>query len=354
MSAFHCFKIASALLFSYVVVFCVVPLASMQTAPAPPVWAGWARCQIDIQGPGYTERQTHTWAMSGGGPSLEGAFRIYPATWSVVGAGSLNRTQGNQTLTAQWAINGMSANAPIAVFVRASDGRMFIQTRHAQMRAAGAVAGYQQLTIDGKPQRPAQISSEAFEWSFPVVEVGSAAPTANGSSSPAVTGSVGFMQPGGSRATSVCNWQFGQGASAPAPAQTLAAVPVPVAPVVSSGGPGPQPTSPPSTSTATATTTPVQVTTTSPTQTATGTLANEPLGSGSVGSSRTGTALNTATDRVLALAPRTITLAGFTAAGTSTAVAPRTITLAGFTAAGTATAVAPHTITLPGWTSAGP
>jgi len=52
-------------------------------------------------------------------------------------------------------------------------------------------------------------------------------------------------------------------------------------------------------------------------------------------------------------APRTITLDGFTASGTSVVVAPRTITLAGFTAIGTSVAVAPRTITLSGWAGVG-
>ena len=72
-----------------------------------------------------------------------------------------------------------------------------------------------------------------------------------------------------------------------------------------------------------------------------GILAKGPLASGSPRS-------------LSALAPRTITLTGFTAAGTTTAVLPRTIPLTGFTAAGTTSAVTPRTITLPGWAAAGP
>src|SRR5206468_9575935 len=142
--------------------------ASMQTPPTG-AWAGWARCQVDVQGPGYTEHQTHTWTIAGGTPTVEGAFRVYPGTWSVVGAGALQRAQGTQVLDAQWAINVPSMSAPIALFVRA-DGRMFIQARHAQLRTTGAVAGYQQGTIDGRLQPPAQISGEAFESSFPVID----------------------------------------------------------------------------------------------------------------------------------------------------------------------------------------
>jgi hypothetical protein len=123
----------------------------------------------------------------------------------------------------------------MAVFVRASDGRMFVQSRHAQLRSAGAVAGYQQLTIDGKPQTPGKIGSEAFEWAFPLVEVDSKGKTISASSTPIVNGSVGYMQPAGSHGTASCTWQFGQGAAAPAPPSTLAARPVPTPPAAVAG-----------------------------------------------------------------------------------------------------------------------
>jgi hypothetical protein len=111
---------------------------------------------------------------------------------------------------AQWTTNAPAMTAPIAIFVRASDGRMFIQPRHAQVRGRGAIQGYQQLTIDGKAQTPAKIAAEAFEWTFPVVEVPASSTTVSGSSTPAVTGSVGHMQPAGSRATASCTWQYVQ------------------------------------------------------------------------------------------------------------------------------------------------
>lgn len=211
---------------------------AQQTTPA--AWAGWARCQISVQGPGYTDQQTHTWTIMGGAPTVQGAFHIYPGTWSVVGGGSLSRSQGTQTLRAQWATNTPAVSAPIAVFVRASDNRMFIQARHAQLRSAAAIQGFQQVTLNGVPQTPGKIASEAFEWAFPVVAVSPPVPpdrnaTASGSSTPPVTGSVGPMQPGGSQATASCTWQFGQGSAAPSPppALTAQAIPTPGSPAAS-------------------------------------------------------------------------------------------------------------------------
>jgi hypothetical protein len=211
-----------------------VDLAGGQQPTTPQAsWAGWARCQINVTGPGYSDRQTHTWTITGSTPTVSGAFRVYPGTWSAVGGGSLQRTQGNQTLTAQWATNTPSMSAPLAVFVRASDQRMFIQARHAQLRGVASVQGYQQLVIDGKPQKPGKIASEAFEWTFPDVVVSRPNPNANlvanGSSTPAVTGSVGLMQPSGSHATAACTWQFSQGAAV-APPPAVPAPPIPTAP----------------------------------------------------------------------------------------------------------------------------
>jgi hypothetical protein len=215
-----------------------------QSAPAPR-WSGWARCQIDVSGPGYVDRQTHTWTIVGDTATVEGAFRVFRGTWSVVGSGSLQRSQGTQTLTAQWTTNAANVDAPIAVFVRASDGRAFIQARHAQLRAR-AIQGSQQLVIDGKPQTPGPIAADAFEWAFPVVAVTRPAPgaslIASGSSAPAVNGPVGLMQPAGTNATASCTWQFAEGAgSVPAPPAAIPATPT--APPAVSSADGPAPTS---------------------------------------------------------------------------------------------------------------
>ena len=32
-----------------------------------PSWAGWAQCQITIQAPGYSHRETHLWTITGPG-----------------------------------------------------------------------------------------------------------------------------------------------------------------------------------------------------------------------------------------------------------------------------------------------
>ncbi len=209
-------------------------LAAAQQTAAPAPWGGWARCEINVSGQGYSDQQTHTWTISSSASTVSGAFRVYPASWSVAGSGSLQHTQGSQTLMAKWATSAQNLSAPLAVFVRASDKRMFIQARHTQTRAPRSINGYQQLAIDGKPQKPATIAAEAFEWAFPVVEVSRPKPgdplVAHGSSTPLVNGKVGFMQPAGTQATASCSWQFGQGSAAPAPPPAVASQPTPTPP----------------------------------------------------------------------------------------------------------------------------
>src|ERR1051325_719653 len=90
-------------------------------------WAGQAQCVITVQGAGYSHQETQTWTVLGGAPTIQGAFRIYPGTWSVSGGGSLTRTVGTQTLQAQWRTNASIANAPIAVLVRGSANTWFFK-----------------------------------------------------------------------------------------------------------------------------------------------------------------------------------------------------------------------------------
>lgn len=295
------------------------PFAVAQTMASPP-WAGWARCQIDVQGPSYNEQAIHTWTITGTTPTIEGAFRVYPGTWSVVGRGGLQRTQGIQTLVGQWAINGQAANAPIAVFVRASDGRMFIQARHAQLRAQGAIAGYQQQTIDGKQQTPGQISAEAFEWTFPTIDAAPNNTTISGSSTPGVNGSVGFMQPAGSRGTASCTWQFAQGtAPASPPVVTAQAVPTPSGspqspPVAGTGG-----TTPPASTTPVRPGTPTGTATPPPTPVPSPPPAPAPTPTASVPATPPATPTATAPTTTTSVTPRAPPTTGGSAPGATPA-----------------------------------
>jgi len=197
--------------------FVFIGTALSQTgSPADGPWSGSAKCQITVHGPGYSHRETHTWTLAGGSPTIRGAMRIYSGTWTVTGGGSLTRTQGAQTLTAQWTTNASLSNAPIAIFVRASDGRLIIKSWHSQLRVPRGVTGVQQVTINSVAQTPGAISVEAFEWQFPAVDDVSTSKNLSRSSTAATNGAVGPMQPGGSQGTAACSWRFAYGPSSPA------------------------------------------------------------------------------------------------------------------------------------------
>ena len=184
-------------------------------SPADGPWSGSAQCQITVQGNGYSDVQTHSWAITSGAPTTQGAIRLFASTWSVTGGGSLQRTQGNQTLKAQWETSAQSSGAPISVFVRASDGRLLIKSGHAQLRTKGGITGSQQLFENGKPKPSSKISAEAFEWQLPVAEDNSTATNIQGSNQQEIKASVGLMQPAGSKVIASCTWSFSRPASTP-------------------------------------------------------------------------------------------------------------------------------------------
>jgi len=322
------------------------PYGSSQTLrPVDQPWTGSARCQLDIRGPGYTDQQVHTWTLMGGAPTIQGAFRVYEGTWSVSGGGSWQRTYGTQITSSRWTTNAQGVRAPIAVLARASDGAVVIQSYHGQLAARGAITGTQQVVVDGRAQPPTQIVADAFEWAFPTASAPPTSTTLSGSSAPAASGSLGYLQPAGSSTTVACSWNFTAGSQASSLSTPQ--------PVMTQSGAQAVTGSQVTLSTAGATGSIQQVGATTTTATA-ATVATAPTVSGAVISPTTRNVLSTPTTTLLSgPAPRTITLAGFTASGSSAVVSPRTIALTGFTAAGTAAAIAPRTITLAGFTAAG-
>jgi hypothetical protein len=181
-------------------------------------WVGSIRCEIDIEGPGYSDQQTHTWTLTGGTPTTQGAIALHPATWSVTGQGWFERIQGPQTSSGRWTTNVPAMpNAPISVFVRASDGRLIIKSGHAQLRATGKVTGTQQTIVAGKVQWSGALAFDAYEFAIPVIEDAATATQLSGSDSSETSGSLGPMQPGGSRVKVTCVWELGKGSAKPLP-----------------------------------------------------------------------------------------------------------------------------------------
>jgi len=323
----------------------VAQYGSSQTLrPVDQPWTGSARCQLDIRGPGYADQQIHTWTMAGGTPTVQGAFRVYAGTWSVTGGGSWQRSYGTQVTNSRWTTTTQGVSAPMAVMARASDGAVVIQAYHGQLVARGALTGTQQVVADGRSLPATQIVADVFEWAFPTVTGTPLSTTLSGSSSPAATGSLGYLQPAGSSVTAACSWNFTTGNQVSQLSQQQ--------PLLTQSGAQAATGTQVTLSTAGSTGSIQQVDTTTTTAT-TPTLATAPTLSTAVISPTTSNVLSNPTGTLSSgPAPRTITLTGFTASGSSAFVSPRTITLPGFTAAG-ASSVAPRTITLTGFTAAG-
>jgi hypothetical protein len=187
--------------------------ASLGLAQAPPAanWRGWATCDVTVTGPGYRDQQTHKWRTTGGAPKKSGAFDIYPGTWSVTGGGNLERTQGSQTLRAEWKRTVADRPAPISVVVRASDGAILIGASHAQLRAKNGVTGMQEVRVDGKVTSHVPIGLEAFEYAFPSSQAAAKSPHVTGDRSESPVGSFGPLQPAGSKVEVRCLWDFQRG-----------------------------------------------------------------------------------------------------------------------------------------------
>src|SRR5262249_5132570 len=139
-------------------------------------WSGWARCEIDVQGPGYVNRETHTWFVVNATPATPGS-----GSWSAAGAGKLD--QGNPAQTSQhaeWSINANVATGT-RFGVLASSGVVEIRPLHAQLRQSHGILGYVQQTISNSPRTPTPIDATEYDWGFPTVKGPLGNPTLIGS-----------------------------------------------------------------------------------------------------------------------------------------------------------------------------
>ncbi|HSE51340.1 MAG TPA: hypothetical protein VLB00_04080, partial [Gemmatimonadales bacterium] len=190
--------------------FVVTEQGSTQTSAADGPWAGWAQCQLTAQGQGYANQQTHTWVLTGTTPTVDGAFRLYPATWTVTGQGSRQRVMGDgRTVVEQWTTAGSPRPAPISVWIRVSDATLRFTSRHAQLRSQGAATGTStaRSTNGNAPAQTTPIGYDVYEWTFPAIEdVPATSTTVSGSPGPRpVNGSIAPGQPPGTTLTEACS-----------------------------------------------------------------------------------------------------------------------------------------------------
>jgi hypothetical protein len=203
--------------------------------PVAQSWSGWAQCQITIQAPGYSHRETHLWTVTGAG-TRNANVEIYPTSWTVTGNGSLQRVNGPTTVSAQWMVNGTLQNVTIGATLHVD--RITVQrwTNHGPARSG--LTGTEISTTNGVA-RSRYVVLDVQQWAFPGIETGTTSNRATGSSTLPFDGLRGPMNPpSGAMGTAACTWDFARGGvspSSPPPSTVNApATPSPGTPV--SGG----------------------------------------------------------------------------------------------------------------------
>jgi len=176
------------------------------------LWSGSVECTVTEQDQTYQRQEVQTWAITGAAPTQQGAMQVYPATWSDTGAGQLLRAQAAQTNYTAWQ-SGAQGAASIAVFIRASDGRLIISTKNARQSVYGGISATRQITANGVAQTPTPISQTVFEWMFPHIEADASATVVDGSAqSPSEALSADFIHTYGTTAPlAACRWHFTKG-----------------------------------------------------------------------------------------------------------------------------------------------
>jgi hypothetical protein len=182
----------------------------------PPIaqpWAGWAHCQLTIQGRGYSHSETHLWTITGAGRQSAN-MEIYPTTWTVNGAGSLARDEGRTRVSAQWSGKGTLTNVEIG-FTRHLD-RITFQRWTGHGPAREAFKGVETRTTNGSGVSR-KISLDVQQWTFPAGQTTLTSTRIMGSNTAPFDGARGPMGPTATRGTAVCSWDFARGGVSPSP-----------------------------------------------------------------------------------------------------------------------------------------
>jgi hypothetical protein len=132
-----------------------------QGAPAAQPWSGQVECKVHSGG-AAARTETQTWTLTGGAPTQQGAFTMYPATWSATGKGD--------GLRGAWTLDAPAQPTVITVFVRASDQRLIFKQGAAPASVNGALK-----------TAKAGIPLSANEWNFGSLEAEASATRVSGS-----------------------------------------------------------------------------------------------------------------------------------------------------------------------------
>lgn len=190
-------------------------IAASQPSPADGPWSGSVQCVLDVQLTTYTRQETQTWTLTGDAPTSDGDFRIYNATWTVTGQGSLKKAQGQHLITTTWTVNVPATPVKLAVFVRASDQKLIVRQWSSPAQVPGAVVGTKRVTVNGQTGPATQVTAPASEWSFQWIDEDKDQTTLDGSKTTNAEALPADFFFSGAPTNATCTWQFTKGGGSP-------------------------------------------------------------------------------------------------------------------------------------------
>jgi hypothetical protein len=167
---------------------CLAVAVDSHGAPSPAVqpWTGQVQCKIEAGGTA-ARTETQTWTLTGGAPTQQGAFTMYPATWSATGTGN--------GLRGAWTLDAPAQPTVITVFVRASDQRLIFKQGAPPASVNGALK-----------TAKAGIPLSANEWNFGTLEAEPSATRVGGSRQGQATALPAVL--GAGSTAMQCDWSF--------------------------------------------------------------------------------------------------------------------------------------------------
>jgi hypothetical protein len=191
-------------------VACTTALVSLAGAQAIPTshWVGSVTCTITTTSTdpnvSYTDQQTHTWSIWPFLISTQGAFTYYSDVWTVTGSGS--KSDGS-TIRLGWKTDGKGYGF-FKFWVLGTD--LHIQKGNSQLEDHSGIL-VTQTDSGTNPPTVTVYPASVWEQDFGTIIVPATTTHVVDSSTPTISGSVGYQQPGKSAHTDVCSWNLQYG-----------------------------------------------------------------------------------------------------------------------------------------------
>lgn len=193
-----------------------------QAQPKPKGWSGWARCELEILGPGYTNRETHDWVVINAPVG-----RTTTGLWTVSGSGEL----ATSAQLSRWNLSAaVSAGQSTDFLFQEAAGQVSI-AQTSSPYASDGIAGYTIPSMGGMMP----ILANQHQWAFPAVSGLAARNELKGSSSRTGAPGWGYLRASGSQMVHRCMWWFMNNSVPAAPPSVTSQTfpPAPATPIAS-------------------------------------------------------------------------------------------------------------------------